>query len=147
MHQPEHLHKCNTGLKAMPTVIRKRRAFWASLVLLTLPMGLNSFGAQNVSGLVVEELSSDSAAAKAGIHLGDRVIRYDGKLLPSPAAFDALQENTFGRKDVVLQIRRSEATLSLTVPLGSLGLKVRPELPPTPKSSMKKARRHSKPGM
>ena len=93
-------------------------------------MGLNSFGAQHVSGLVVEELSSDSAAAKAGIHLGDRVIRYDGKLLPSPAAFDALQENTFGRKDVVLQIRRSEATLSLTVPLGSLGLKVRPELPP-----------------
>lgn len=114
----------------METVIRKGRPFWPSLVLLALPIGLNSFGAQHVSNLLVEELSSDSAAAKAGIQLGDRVIRYDGKLLSSPAAFDALQENTFGKKDVVLQIRRSEATLSLTLPLGSLGLKVRPELPP-----------------
>ncbi len=83
------------------------------------------------SGLVVEELSSDSPAAKAELQPGDRIVSYDGKPLASPAAFDALQQNTFGRKNVVLEVQRGEESLSLTVPLGKLGMEVRPDLPPS----------------
>lgn len=77
----------------------------------------------------MEELSSASPAAEAGLKPGDRVLSYDGKPLPSPAAFDALQQNTLGKKDVVLEVRRSEKPLSLIVPLGKLEIAVRPELP------------------
>ncbi len=81
------------------------------------------------SGLVVEELSSDSPAAKAELQPGDRIISFDGKALASPAAFDALQQNTFGEKDVWLEVRRGEQSLKMTMPIGKLGMEVRPEFP------------------
>jgi CHAT domain-containing protein/Tfp pilus assembly protein PilF len=85
---------------------------------------------ENISRLIVETVLSDSAAAKAGLKPGDRIISYDGKPLPSPAAFDALQQNTFGKQNVLLEIRRRAESLIVTVPLGPLGIETRPELPP-----------------
>jgi CHAT domain-containing protein len=73
--------------------------------------------------VVVEERS------KAGLQQGDRIISYDGKTISSPAAFDALQQNTFGKNEIVLQVQRGGESLNLTVPLGALGIEVRPELP------------------
>jgi CHAT domain-containing protein/Tfp pilus assembly protein PilF len=67
--------------------------------------------------------------SKAGLQTGDRILTYDGKPLSSPAAFDALQENTFGKKDVILQVRRGLDTINLKVPAGTLETQVRPKLP------------------
>jgi len=89
-----------------------------------------AFGPQNVSRLIVEALASDSPAVKAGLQPGDRVVRYDNKTLASPAAFEAVQQNTFGKKDVVLEILRGGDRLGVTVPRGALGIRVRPELLP-----------------
>ena len=86
----------------------RRRTLCANLVLLTLPVSF-ARAVQNIPVLIVEAVSSDSLAAKAGIQPGDRIIGYDGKPLSSPAAFDALQQNTFGKQNVVLKIRRREA--------------------------------------
>ena len=80
--------------------------------------------------VVVESVASDSPAAKAGVKVGDRLLTYDGKPLPSPAAFRASEQNTLGKKEVALRLQRGSETLTLTVPLGTLGIAVRPELPP-----------------
>jgi CHAT domain-containing protein len=86
---------------------------------------------QEPRGLVIDEVAADSAAAKAGLKAGDRVLGYNGKSLPSPAALLAAEENTFGKQEVALIIRRGEEMLTLTAPLGKLGIQVRPDLPLT----------------
>jgi hypothetical protein len=96
-----------------------------------------AFGFQNVSGLLVEEMSGDSPAMKAGLKPGDRILSYDNKPPFSPAALDALQQNTFGKEEVVLQIWRAEESQSLIVPLGALESKSAPHFQGTPQSSTK----------
>lgn len=83
---------------------------------------------QSTSGLVVEEVTADSVAAKAGLKVGDRILSYDGKPVPSPAALQALQENTVGNETAVC-VGRGEETLTLPIPRGKLGITVRPKLP------------------
>ena len=55
-------------------------------------------------GLVVEHVAADSAAGKAGLAVGDRLLTYDGKALPSPLALQALQDNTVRRGEIVVQV-------------------------------------------
>ena len=99
---------------------------WILSVLVTgisLVLTINAQG--NGPGLIVEEVQADSPAAKAGIRIDDRILAYDNKELTSPAAFLALQENTFANKEVELRVRRNHETLMLKVPSGNLGVKVR----------------------
>jgi len=84
---------------------------------------------QDLTPLVVEEILPNSAAAKAGVHVGDRLVSYDGKALPSPAALLAAEENTFNQSGVALRVQRGDETLALTAPLGTLGIQVHPVLP------------------
>lgn len=86
---------------------------------------------QNTYGLVVEAVAADSIAAKAGLKVGDRIMSYDDKPVLSPAALQALEDNTFGKKEVALKVRRGDETLTLFMPPGKLGIMVRPELPIT----------------
>jgi CHAT domain-containing protein/Tfp pilus assembly protein PilF len=81
-------------------------------------------------GLIVEVVTPDAPAAKAGLKVGDRILTYDERELGSPAALEAAEGNTFGKQEIALQVRRGEERLTLKAPLGSLGIKVRPELPP-----------------
>ncbi len=81
------------------------------------------------TGLVIEKIVADSAAAKAGVKIGDRLLTYDNKRLSSPAALQAAEENTFGKREVILRIRRGQEVLTPTVPPGKLGIEARPELP------------------
>jgi CHAT domain-containing protein/Tfp pilus assembly protein PilF len=85
---------------------------------------------QSMPGLVVEEVGADSLAAKAGLKVGDRILSYDGKALPSPAALQAAQQNTFGKREIVVRVRRGEETMALTIAIGGLGVQVHTELPP-----------------
>jgi CHAT domain-containing protein/tetratricopeptide (TPR) repeat protein len=103
-----------------------RIVIWIALCIVTL-LSKRSIAFQS-SGLIVEESTGESAAAKAGIQPGDRIIRYDGTLLTSPSALQAVEENTFGKKNAVLEVLRGGENLRVTVPLGALGLEVRPAL-------------------
>jgi len=80
------------------------------------------------SGLVVEGLAADSAAAKAGIRVEDQILSYDEKPLYSPAELQAAEQNTFGKTEVVLEVQRGEATLRFAVSLGALGIQAQPAL-------------------
>lgn len=82
----------------------------------------------DLPGLVVEEVIADSAAASAGVKVGDRLLTYDAKLISSPAGLQAAEENTFGEKPRALRIGRAGKTLTLLL-RGKLGVEVRPELP------------------
>ena len=113
----------------MRNSVRAVRAFGVCFFLFCLAIG-SALASDIVRGLIVEELASDSPVAKVGLKLGDRIISYDGKLLASPAALTGAEENTFGKKEVLLEVRRGKEILSLRAPLGKLGAQVRPELPP-----------------
>jgi S1-C subfamily serine protease len=62
-----------------------------------------SWAQQGTSGLIVEEIASDSAAAKAGLKLGDRIVSYDNRQLSSPAAPEADKTTRLARKKSCLQ--------------------------------------------
>ncbi len=113
-----------------------RRWRWVVLMVVTVfclhqsSVTAPSAVSAETTGLVVESVAPDSPAAKAGVKVGDRLLTYDGKPLPSPAALEAVEQNTFGKQEVALRLQRGNETLTLTVPLGGLGIQVRPELSP-----------------
>jgi CHAT domain-containing protein/Tfp pilus assembly protein PilF len=84
---------------------------------------------QSHPGVIVEVVMPEALGAKAGLRVGDCIMTYDGRALASPAALQALEENIFGKQEIVLQVRRRDERLMLKTPPGSLGTKVRPELP------------------
>jgi CHAT domain-containing protein/Flp pilus assembly protein TadD len=83
-----------------------------------------------ITGLVVESVLPDSPAAKARIQVGERLLSYDGKPLIVPDVLSAAVKNTFRKEQVQLHVQGTEATRTVEVPLGGLGVQVRPELPP-----------------
>jgi CHAT domain-containing protein/Tfp pilus assembly protein PilF len=97
--------------------------------LVTLLVPERTAAQQKMPGLVVEAVATDSLGAKAGLKNGDRILTYDDRELGTPAAFHAAQENTFGKKELVLRVSRGEEILRIPAPPGSLGARVRPELP------------------
>jgi CHAT domain-containing protein/Tfp pilus assembly protein PilF len=80
--------------------------------------------------VVVQEVVSGSAAEKAGLKAGDRLLSYDGRPLASPAALQALSQNMAGKRQANLRLQRGGENLTLSVPVGSLGIAVRPALSP-----------------
>jgi CHAT domain-containing protein/Tfp pilus assembly protein PilF len=80
------------------------------------------------SGLLIEDVAAGSAAERAGLRVGDRVVSYEGKSVTSPAVLQALEENTFGKSEVVLRALRGNETLTLPAARGRLGIQTRPEL-------------------
>ncbi len=101
---------------------------WVVAVWLLTP--LTSPCQREAKGIIVESVSPGSPAEKLGIKVGDRLLTYDDKPLFSPLTFLALQQNTFDKKEVALRLQRGSETLTLAVPVASLGLETRPELPP-----------------
>lgn len=81
-------------------------------------------------GLIIEEVTAGSPAARAGLKVGDKLLTYNNQALLSVAALQAAQQNTVGKKEAILQAQRGAATLTVTVPAGKLGVVIRPELPP-----------------
>src|SRR5687767_179462 len=112
--------------------------FVSLIMIMTLVQATSA--PSELTGLVVEEVPTDSAAVKAGVKVGDRILSYDSRPLASPAALQAAEENTTGKQEVALLIRRAKETLLLRAPLGSLGIWVRPELPPAVQGLYEKGR-------
>ena len=93
---------------------------FAALAVIVLPTAAVS---QIRHAPVVEDILKDSAAAKAGLRFGDRILAYDGKPLLSPAALQAAEENTFGKNAVLLSVQRGDETLMMSAPTGALGFR------------------------
>src|SRR5262245_28262113 len=81
------------------------------------------------TGVVVEDVPTGSAGAKAGIKANDQVLTYDAKAAPSPWSLLAAEENTVDKTDVVLTLQRDGGPIALTVPRGDLGIGTRPSMP------------------
>jgi tetratricopeptide (TPR) repeat protein len=103
----------------------------STLFVISLVCALAGVPAQAVQrGILVETVTPDSVGAKAGLRVEDRLLTYDGQTLVSPYAFQALAENTFGQREIVLTFQRGASPRSLTVPQVSLGVVTRPDLTP-----------------
>jgi CHAT domain-containing protein/Tfp pilus assembly protein PilF len=111
-----------------PPAVNKVAAFILVFLFGFVAPDKEKAASERVTGLIVEEVSANSEAAKAGVRVEDRIISYEGKLLHSPAALQAVEENTFGKKEIVLEVQRGGETLRLTVNPGALGIQARPEV-------------------
>jgi CHAT domain-containing protein/Tfp pilus assembly protein PilF len=107
-----------------------QRCVFSVLLLVGSSLFATSPAPQDGPGLIVEQIVGDSPAVKAGLKIGDSVLTYDGKPLPSPAALQAAAENTFGKQEVALRVRRGQERVTVMSPLGKLGIQVHPEIPP-----------------
>jgi hypothetical protein len=63
-------------------------------------------------------------AAKAGIAIGERLVTDNAKPPTSPGMLAALEENTVTTEPLLVALERGDSTV--TVPRGSLGIRVRP---------------------
>jgi S1-C subfamily serine protease len=97
--------------------IRYARLLRAQIVVAALLM-TTAFAAQNPTGLIIEELVSDSPGRKIGLQAGDRILTYDGKTLPSPSTLQALEQNNFGKKAVAVEVLRGGQRLNFNAPPG-----------------------------
>jgi serine protease Do len=67
------------------------------------------------AGAVVEEVESDTPAAKAGVKAGDVVVGFDGERVRSARQLDRLVEETPAGRTVKLSVMRDGAKLDLDV--------------------------------
>jgi len=83
--------------------------------------------AESGPGVIVENVSASANSDKSSLQIGDRVLTYDDRALPSPSALEAAQQNTFNKKEIVIAVKRGEELLQLRIPPGGLAVQVRPE--------------------
>lgn len=102
----------------------------AGLIVATTLIRAQS-AATEASGLIVEAVNADSPAARAGLRVADKLVAFNERPMTSLAALQAIQQNSIGRKESVLSVRRGEQTLTLNIPTTRLGVILRPELPAT----------------
>ena len=81
--------------------------------------GFLGIGLEDADGGVgVSEVRADTAAAKAGIQVGDIVMKFDGKDVGAPIELMQLVGDKKPGDKVRMEIRRGEETLKLEVELG-----------------------------
>ena len=127
---PEQRAVRRQGEKAMNRATRFIGCVMAWLVMAAAPP-VAATVVMEPTGLIVEGFVADSAAAKAGVKVGDVLLTFEGRELTTIVNLQAVQQNSVGKREGALQVRRGETTLTLSVPIGSLGILVRPELPPS----------------
>jgi len=105
--------------------VRPGALLTALLILWLVP----SVRAESTSGVIVESVSGGPSAGKTILQIGDRVVAYNGRAVSSPAALDAAQQNTFNKIEQVVEVRRVEERLRLTIP-PDFAFDVRPDFSP-----------------
>ena len=73
------------------------------------------FGAPDGTGILIREVRSGTAAAKAGLQAGDVIIKVDGKPVRTLADLRVVLRDKSDQKTVALGIMRKAAELSVTV--------------------------------
>jgi serine protease Do len=86
------------------------------------------------NGVIVDGVRSASAAEKAGIKSGDRIVEFDGERVRSVAQFRRLVQETADGRSVAAIVQRDgqRVTLNVTPERGPGGLYLRDNLLPTP---------------
>jgi CHAT domain-containing protein/Tfp pilus assembly protein PilF len=100
-------------------------------VIVTTTMVKAQRAATEPSGLIVEEVNADSAAAKAGLKVGDKLLTFEERPLTSLASLQAIQQNTVGKLESTMRVRRGDEVLVFRVPIRKLGVIVRPDFSTT----------------
>jgi membrane-associated protease RseP (regulator of RpoE activity) len=76
-----------------------------------------SFKTHSTPGVRVTAVSSGSPTAKAGLKVGDVIVKADGKALPTFQAFDAVLDNTTPGSSLTLTVVSGGATADKTLTL------------------------------
>ena len=77
-----------------------------------------SFGLTDPTGAVVSKIEPDSAASRAGLKVGDVILKYDGQTLTDPGQLSAAVNMASPGDSVTLQVWRNGRTTTLTAKLG-----------------------------
>ena len=78
------------------------------------------FGLPNASGALVANLSVKGPAAKAGMHNGDLIVKFDGKSIPDSRTLPRLVADTPVGKKVSIDYLRNGKKMTVQVTLGQL---------------------------
>lgn len=76
--------------------------------------------------IIVESVVKGSPAEKAGIQVGDVLLTYDGHPLLSSLSRLAWEQNTFGKQQVAVRLKRGGETRSVNVSPGAMGVAALP---------------------
>ncbi len=94
---------------------------WLGVVVQEVDRGLaESFGMSKPEGALVTRVMPNSPAEKAGVEIGDVILRFDGKPVPDSAALPALVGRTPPGKQVELSLLRNGVEKHLNITPGRL---------------------------
>jgi serine protease Do len=94
---------------------------WLGVMIQDVTQALaDSFGLDKPMGALVSQVTPDSPAAKAGIEVGDVIVRYDGKMLDRSVDLPPLVGNTTVGEDISVEVVRAGTGKTLTVSIGEL---------------------------
>ncbi|HTW74942.1 MAG TPA: Do family serine endopeptidase [Steroidobacteraceae bacterium] len=79
----------------------------------------DSFHLKNPTGALVSQVEPDSAAARAGLHEGDVILKYDGKDVVGSGALAMLVNTTPPGDKATLQVWRNGRPITITATIGS----------------------------
>lgn len=82
------------------------------------PEDVSSQGLSKETGVVIERVVDDSAAADAGLESGDVILRYAGIPVISVRQFQRLVSETPPGRDIEIQVSRGGRTLELNAQIG-----------------------------
>jgi S1-C subfamily serine protease len=99
---------------AMPPVDARMPSLGVNAEDLSGQLG-SYFGAPDGSGILIREVRSGTAAAKAGLQAGDVIIKVDGKPVRTLADLRVVLRDKSDQKSVALGIIRKAAEISVTV--------------------------------
>jgi serine protease Do len=96
-----------------------------------------SFDMKKPQGALVSQVMDDSPAAEAGLKVGDVIVEYDGREVPTSAALPPMVGNTPVGQSVPLRVIREGEPQNLTVTIGELPeqAQAQPEPVPEPQDS------------
>lgn len=90
------------------------------------------FGVEDGAGLLIAKVTKDGPAAKAGIKVGDVIVRADEKDMPSPDRLQRLIQSKDKGEKIKLEVIRNKKRMALEVEVGedeSRGRRFLPEVP------------------
>ena len=80
----------------------------------------DSFGVNNLNGIIVAQVSEDSPAAAAGLKQGDLITRYQGDRVRDSASFRNMVSLTRPDSEVEIEVLRQGSTRVLKATIGTL---------------------------